>query len=115
MQSSNAVSALAAFFSAASSNNNIFSSLLSGAGALVSGNSDLFTSLYDKFTGNKNYLDAIEYDSSTGELTLLADQVTALRKELKERYYNFIGLKIFNPSDNVHIGLSSSKFKNFYQ
>lgn len=115
MQSSNAVSALAAFFSAASSNNNIFSSLLSGAGALVSGNSDLFTSLYDKFTGNKNYLDAIEYDSSTGKLTLLADQVTALRKELKERYYNFIGLKIFNPSDNVHIGLSSSKFKNFYQ
>lgn len=115
MQSSNAVSALAAFFSAASSNNNIFSSLLSGAGALVSGNSDLFTSLYDKFTGNKNYLDAIEYDSSTGELTLLADQVTALRKELKERYYNLIGLKIFNPSDNVHIGLSSSKFKNFYQ
>lgn len=115
MQSSNAVSALAAFFSAASSNNNIFSSLLSGAGALVSGNSDLFTSLYDKFTGNKNYLDAIEYDSSTGDLTLLADQVSALRKELKERYYNLIGLKIFNPSDNVHTGLSSSKFKNFYQ
>lgn len=115
MQSSNAVSALAAFFSAASSNNNIFSSLLSGAGALVSGNSDLFTSLYDKFTGNKNYLDAIEYDPQTGDLTLLADQVTALRKELKERYYNLIGLKIFNSSDNVHIGLSSSKFKNFYQ
>ena len=115
MQSSNAVSALAAFFSAASSNNNIFSSLLSGAGALVSGNSDLFTSLYDKFTGNKNYLDAIEYDPQTGDLTLLADQVTALRKELKDRYYNLIGLKIFNSSDNVHIGLSSSKFKNFYQ
>lgn len=115
MQSSNAVSALAAFFSAASSNNNIFSSLLSGAGALVSGNSDLFTSLYDKFTGNKNYLDAIEYDPNTGDLTLLADQVTALRKELKDRYYNLIGLKIFNSSDNVHIGLSSSKFKNFYQ
>ena len=115
MQSSNAVSALAAFFSAASSNNNIFSSLLSGAGALVSGNSDLFTSLYDKFTGNKNYLDAIEYDSSTGDLTLLADQVSAFRKELKERYYNLIGLKIFNPLDNVHTGLSSSKFKNFYQ
>ena len=115
MQSSNAVSALAAFFSAASSNNNIFSSLLSGAGALVSGNSDLFTSLYDKFTGNKNYLDGIEYDPNTGDLTLLADQVTALRKELKDRYYNLIGLKIFNSSDNVHIGLSSSKFKNFYQ
>lgn len=113
MQSSNAVSALAAFFSAASSNNNIFSSLLSGAGALVSGNSDLFTSLYDKFTGNKNYLDAIEYDSSTGELTLLADQVTALRKELKERYYNLIGLKTVN-SSNLSNLINDTKFRSMF-
>lgn len=109
MQSSNAVSALAAFFSAASSNNNIFSSLLSGAGALVSGNSDLFTSLYDKFTGNKNYLDAIEYDLQTGDLTLLADQVSALRKELKKQYYDSIGLVFFDISNN-HISLTSSLF-----
>lgn len=113
MQSSNAVSALAAFFSAASSNNNIFSSLLSGAGALVSGNSDLFTSLYDKFTGNKNYLDAIEYDSSTGELTLLADQVSALRKELKERYYNLIGLKTVN-SSNLSNLINNTKFRSMF-
>lgn len=113
MQSSNAVSALAAFFSAASSNNNIFSSLLSGAGALVSGNSDLFTSLYDKFTGNKNYLDAIEYDSSTGELTLLADQVTALRKELKDRYYNLIGLKTVN-SSNLSNLINDTKFRSMF-
>jgi hypothetical protein len=113
MQSSNAVSALAAFFSVASSNNNIFSSLLSGAGALVSGNSDLFTSLYDKFTGNKNYLDAIEYDSSTGELTLLADQVTALRKELKERYYNLIGLKTVN-SSNLSNLINDTKFRSMF-
>lgn len=115
MQSSNAVSALAAFFSAASSNNNIFSSLLSGAGALVSGNSDLFTSLYDKFTGNKNYLDAIEYDSSTGELTLLADQVTALRKELKSQYYDLIGLVIFKPQGTPQSLLSSVKTKYEYE
>lgn len=113
MQSSNAVSALAAFFSAASSNNNIFSSLLSGAGALVSGNSDLFTSLYDKFTGNKNYLDAIEYDSSTGDLTLLADQVSALRKELKERYYNLIGLKTVN-SSNLSNLINNTKFRSMF-
>lgn len=109
MQSSNAVSALAAFFSAASSNNNIFSSLLSGAGALVSGNSDLFTSLYDKFTGNKNYLDAIEYDSSTGDLTLLADQVTALRKELKERYYLSNGMLEFKSSGETAKALSGKR------
>lgn len=113
MQSSNAVSALAAFFSAASSNNNIFSSLLSGAGALVSGNSDLFTSLYDKFTGNKNYLDAIEYDPQTGDLTLLADQVTALRKELKDRYYNLIGLKTVN-SSNLSNLINDTKFRSMF-
>ena len=113
MQSSNAVSALAAFFSAASSNNNIFSSLLSGAGALVSGNSDLFTSLYDKFTGNKNYLDAIEYDPNTGDLTLLADQVTALRKELKDRYYNLIGLKTVN-SSNLSNLINDTKFRSMF-
>ena len=113
MQSSNAVSALAAFFSAASSNNNIYSSLLSGAGALVSGNSDLFTSLYDKFTGNKNYLDAIEYDPNTGDLTLLADQVTALRKELKDRYYNLIGLKTVN-SSNLSNLINDTKFRSMF-
>lgn len=113
MQSSNAVSALAAFFSAASSNNNIFSSLLSGAGALVSGNSDLFTSLYDKFTGNKNYLDAIEYDSSSGDLTLLADQVTALRKELKKMYYDSIGLNISKPVGTPQSVIS--KMSSYYE
>lgn len=101
MQSNNSVSALGAFFSASSSNNNIFSSLLSGAGALIAGDSDLFNSLYDKFTGNKNYLDAIEYDSQTGDFTLLADQVTALREELKSQYYETIGVAplIFSGTD----------------
>lgn len=113
MQSSNAVSALAAFFSAASSNNNIFSSLLSGAGALVAGDSDLFNTLYDKFTGNKNYLDAIKYDSSTGELTLLADQVTALRKELKKMYYDSIGLNISKPVGTPQSVIS--KMSSYYE
>lgn len=115
MQSNNSVSALCAFFSATSSNNNIFSSLLSGAGALVVGDSDLFNSLYNKFTGNKNYLDAIEYDSSTGELTLLADQVTALRKELTERYYESIGVYVYKPNDTVKNFVNSSLFREMYE
>ena len=115
MQSSNAVSALAAFFSAASSNNNIFSSLLSGAGALIAGDSDLFNSLYDKFTGNKNYLDAIEYDPQTGDLTFLADQVTALREELKELYYSSLGMLKFKPSGNVKSLISKSGFKAMFE
>jgi len=111
MQSNNSVSALGAFFSASSSNNNIFSSLLSGAGALIAGDSDLFNSLYDKFTGNKNYLDAIEYDPQTGDLTFLADQVTALRKELKERYYDSIGLIVYEPAGTPQSLISSIKTK----
>lgn len=111
MQSNNSVSALGAFFSASSSNNNIFSSLLSGAGALIAGDSDLFNSLYDKFTGNKNYLDAIEYDPQTGDLTFLADQVTALRKELKERYYDSIGLIVYEPAGTPQSLISSIETK----
>ena len=119
MQSSNAVSALAAFFSAASSNNNIFSSLLSGAGALVSGNSDLFTSLYDKFTGNKNYLDGIEYDSSTGDLTLLADKVDSLKNNLLFMYRKSIHaipyvVKKSSPAYAIELNRSNYEYEEDY-
>lgn len=113
MQSNNSVSALGAFFSASSSNNNIFSSLLSGAGALIADDSDLFNSLYNKFTGNKNYLDAIEYDPQTGDLTLLADQVTALRNELKERYYESIGVGVSKPVNTPQFALE--KLSSLYE
>ena len=115
MQSNNSVSALGAFFSASSSNNNIFSSLLSGAGALIADDSDLFNSLYNKFTGNKNYLDAIEYDPNTGDLTLIADQVTALREDLKKQYYNIVGLYEVKPSGTVATAMNDSRFRNFFE
>lgn len=115
LQCNNYLATLGHLYNAYNSNNSIGRYLMTKIGALVSDDSPLTTACLDTITNNVNYLNAVEYDSSTGELTLLADQVTALRKELKERYYNLIGLKIFNPSDNVHIGLSSSKFKNFYQ
>lgn len=115
LRSNNKFEAFGALLKAGVSHNAFSRVMLSQLGFLVSENSELGTDFLDRITGNYNYLNAIEYDSSTGDLTLLADQVSALRNELKERYYNLIGLKIFNPSDNVHTGLSSSKFKNFYQ
>lgn len=115
LQCNNYLATLGHLYNAYNSNNSIGRYLMTKIGALVSDDSPLTTACLDTITNNVNYLNAIEYDSSTGDLTLLADQVSALRKELKERYYNLIGLKIFNPSDNVHTGLSSSKFKNFYQ
>lgn len=115
LRSNNKFEAFGALLKAGVSHNAFSRVMLSQLGFLVSGNSELGTDFLDRLTENYNYLNAIEYDPNTGDLTLLADQVTALRKELKDRYYNLIGLKIFNSSDNVHIGLSSSKFKNFYQ
>lgn len=115
LRSNNKFEAFGALLKAGVSHNAFSRVMLSQLGFLVSENSELGTDFLDRLTENYNYLNAIEYDPNTGDLTLLADQVTALRKELKDRYYNLIGLKIFNSSDNVHIGLSSSKFKNFYQ
>ena len=69
--------------------------LLAGLGVLTTGDSDIYNSFLDSLTENYNYLNAIEYDPNTGDLTLLADQVTALRNELKERYYDLIGLKYY--------------------
>ena len=115
LQCNNYLATLGHLYNAYNSNNSIGRYLMTKIGALVSDDSPLTTACLDTITNNVNYLNAVEYDPNTGNLTLLADQVTALRKELKDRYYNLIGLKIFNSSDNVHIGLSSSKFKNFYQ
>ena len=102
LRSNNKFEAFGALLKAGVSHNAFSRVMLSQLGFLVSENSELGTDFLDRLTENYNYLNAIEYDSSTGELTLLADQVTALRKELKERYYNQIGLKpMFINSYNV--------------
>ena len=88
--------------------------LLAGLGVLTTGDSDIYNSFLDSLTGNYNYLNAIEYDPQTGDLTLLADQVTALRNELKERYYDSIGLKIIQASGTVKSYLSSDEFRNMF-
>lgn len=87
--------------------------MLSQLGFLVSGNSELGTDFLDRLTENYNYLNAIEYDPNTGDLTLLADQVTALRKELKDRYYNLIGLKTVN-SSNLSNLINDTKFRSMF-
>lgn len=102
MRSNNKTDLVATLIGGGASNHPVTRALLSALGVLTTGNSDIYTSFLDSLTSNYNYLNSIEYDSSTGELTLLADQVTALRKELKERYYNQIGLKpMFINSYNV--------------
>ena len=115
LRSNNKFEAFGALLKAGVSHNAFSRVMLSQLGFLVSENSELGTDFLDRITGNYNYLNAIEYDSSTGELTLLADQVTALREELKKQYYWSIGLVVVKPFNSVKSILSSSKFRNFYE
>lgn len=113
LRSNNKFEAFGALLKAGVSHNAFSRVMLSQLGFLVSENSELGTDFLDRLTENYNYLNAIEYDSSTGDLTLLADQVTALRKELKERYYNLIGLKTVN-SSNLSNLINNTKFRSMF-
>lgn len=92
LRSNNKFEAFGALLKAGVSHNAFSRVMLSQLGFLVSENSELGTDFLDRITGNYNYLNAIEYDPNTGELILLADQVTALREELKSQYYETIGV-----------------------
>ena len=111
VRSNNKTDLVATLIGGGASNHPVTRALLSALGVLTTGNSDIYTSFLDSLTSNYNYLNSIEYDSSTGELTLLADQVTALRKELKERYYDSIGLIVYEPAGTPQSLISSIKTK----
>lgn len=113
LRSNNKFEAFGALLKAGVSHNAFSRVMLSQLGFLVSENSELGTNFLDRITGNYNYLNAIEYDSDTGELTLLADQVTALRKELKKMYYDSIGLNISKPVGTPQSVIS--KMSSYYE
>lgn len=115
LQCNNSLSTIGQLFKANAANNPIIRTLVSGLGAITTGNSDLLTGFYDKLTSNVNYLNAIEYDSSTGDLTLLADQVSALREDLKKQYYQGIGMREFkavNSPPSKALSLYSSYYEH---
>lgn len=110
LQCSNALTHLARLYTANASNNTLVRTMMGAVGVIANGDSELLTNFYDELTGNVNYLNAIEYDPQTGDLTLLADQVTALREELKERYYDSLGLFILRSEGTPQSLLSSAKY-----
>lgn len=114
MRSNNKTDLVATLIGGGASNHPVTRALLSALGVLTTGNSDIYTSFLDSLTSNYNYLNSIEYDSSTGDLTLLADQVTALRKQLKEQYYDSIGLNISKPVNTPQflIGKLSANYEH---
>lgn len=109
LQCNNYLAILGHLYNAYNSNNSIGRYLMTKIGALVSDDSPLTTACLDTITNNVNYLNAVEYDSSTGDLTLLADQVTALREELKKSYYDLIGLKYYDS-----IGTPQERLQNVF-
>lgn len=111
LQCSNALTHLARLYTANASNNTLVRTIMGAVGVIANGDSELLTNFYDELTGNVNYLNAIEYDPQTGDLTLLADQVTALRNELKERYYDSIGLIVYEPVGTPQSLITSIKTK----
>ena len=114
LQCSNALTHLARLYTANASNNTLVRTMMGAVGVIANGDSELLTNFYDELTGNVNYLNAIEYDPSTGDLTFIADQVTALRKQLKEQYYDSIGLNISKPVNTPQflIGKLSANYEH---
>lgn len=113
LRSNNKFEAFGALLKAGVSHNAFSRVMLSQLGFLVSENSELGTDFLDRITGNYNYLNAIEYDPQTGDLTLLADQVSALRKELKKQYYESIGVGVSKPVNTPQFALS--KLSSLYE
>lgn len=98
------------------SNNNIFRGFMSGVGAIFTGDSDNGTKFLDTLTGNYNYIDSLSFDEDTQTIIMNNDNgsVDALRKELKEYYYDLIGLKEWKASGTVKEWVDSSDFRKTF-
>lgn len=96
------------------SNNNVTRGLLSALGIATTGNSNALTDVSDKLLGNYNYIDSINYDEYTQTITMDNTSVDKLREEIKQYYYDMIGLCQWKPSGTVKSFVDSSEYrKNF--
>ena len=99
------------------SNNNIFRGFMSGVGAIFTGDSDNGTKFLDTLTGNYNYIDSLSFDEDTQTIIMNNDNgsVDKLREELKNYYYESIGLKFFKPVGTVKDCVNSSEFRKLFE
>lgn len=88
------------------SNGTVFRGFLKTVGIATTGNSDALTNIVDKFTCNYNYIDSINYDEDTQTITMDNASVDKLREEIKEYYYESLGVCLIKssgkPSDGVY-------------
>lgn len=99
------------------SNNNIFRGFMSGVGSLFTGDSDNGTKFLDIVTGNYNYLDSLDYDEDSQTITMSNDNgsVDKLREEIRQYYYDYIGMCFLVPSGTVKELVDSSNFRALFE
>lgn len=116
LMSKKTITAYASMFVSVLSNNNVTRGLLSSVGIATTGDSDSLVNVMDKLTGNYNYLDSLNYDEDSKTITMSNDNgsVDKLREEIKQYYYDLIGLCQWPSSGTVKSFVDSSEYrKNF--
>lgn len=98
-------------------NNNSFRGFCSGLGAIFLKDSDAGTKILDTLTGNYNYLDALNYDEESQTITMSNDNgsVDKLREEIRNYYYDSIGLIRIKPSGTVKQYVDSTAFHHLFE
>lgn len=119
LRSNNKFEAFGALLKAGVSHNAFSRVMLSQLGFLVSENSELGTDFLDRLTENYNYLNAIEYDPQTGDLTLLADKVDSLKNNLLFMYRKSIHaipyvVKKSSPAYAIELNRSNYEYEEDY-
>lgn len=117
LMSKKTITAYASMFVSVLSNNNVTRGLLSSVGIATTGDSDSLVNVMDKLTGNYNYLDSLNYDEDSQTIIMSNDNgsVDKLRKEIRQYYYDSIGLCQWNPSGTVKNVIDSPDFRNFFE
>lgn len=98
-------------------NNNSFRGFCSGLGAIFLKDSDAGTKILDTLTGNYNYLDSLNYDEDSKTITMSNDNgsVDKLREEIRNYYYDSIGLIRIKPSGTVKQYVDSPAFHHLFE
>lgn len=101
LMSKKTLSAYAQLMLSGFSNNNVTRGFLSALGIATTGNSNALTDVSDKLLGNYNYIDSINYDEDTQTITMDNTSVDKLREEIKQYYYDSIGLRRSKSNDKT--------------
>lgn len=115
--SKNPFSENVALYTGALANTNIVRGIYTAVGALVTKDSDVGTKILDTITGNYNYLDSLDYDEDSQTITMSNDNgsVDKLREEIRQYYYDYIGMCFLVPSGTVKELVDSSNFRALFE